>query len=215
MSLLKKAVAEHLDAVSEFFSRNEKALEELGQKTATCFKSGNKIIFAGNGGSACDAMHIAGEFVGRFVDDRVALPAIALSADSGIITAVGNDYGFEKIFSRQIEALGKKGDIFVALSTSGSSPNIIAALNAAQAKGIDTVLLTGKKGKASKNAGMVLFVESEIAARIQETHITALHILALLAEAELFSKPEEFGGRGGLEPTRYGDWENKGRVSDF
>ncbi len=215
MSLLKKAVAEHLDAVSEFFSRNEKALEELAKKTAACFKNGNKIMFAGNGGSACDAMHIAGEFVGRFVDDRVALPAIALSADSGIITAVGNDYGFEKIFSRQIEALGKNGDIFVALSTSGASPNIITALHAAKTKGIDAILLTGKKGKASREANLVLFVDSETTARIQETHIIALHILALLTEAELFAKPEEFGGRGGLEPTRYGDWETKGRVSDF
>jgi len=215
MSLLKKAVAEHLEAVSEFFSRNEKALGEVAKKTAACFKNGNKIMFAGNGGSACDAMHIAGEFVGRFVDDRAALPAIALSADSGIITAVGNDYGFEKIFSRQIEALGKKGDIFVALSTSGTSPNIIAALHAAKDKGIYTVLLTGKKGKASKNADLVLSVESAATARIQETHIAALHILALLVEAEIFPKPEEIGGQSGPEPTRYGDWENKGRVSDF
>ncbi|MBN8531006.1 MAG: SIS domain-containing protein, partial [Alphaproteobacteria bacterium] len=149
-------------------------------------RAGNKILFCGNGGSACDAMHIAGEFVGRFVKERKGLPAIALSADSGILTAVGNDYGFEQIFARQVEALARKGDIVIALSTSGKSPNILTALEAARNAACFTVLMTGEKGVAQKDkADLLLAVPHTETARIQEAHLLALHTLAGMAEQAL------------------------------
>lgn len=186
---LEIAVKEHGSAISGFFKTHKKDLEMLAKRISTRFKNDKKLLLCGNGGSACDALHIAGEFVGRFVSDRKALPAIALTADSGILTAIGNDYGFEKIFSRQIEALGKKGDVLIAISTSGSSPNILEALKAAKKQGLYTVLLTGEKGKKNKDkANLTLAVPSLSTARIQETHITALQILVGLVEEGLFKK---------------------------
>lgn len=187
MTALQDIFSAHITAADDFLKDHGQTLEFLARRMAKCFQAGNKILFCGNGGSACDAMHIAGEFVGRFMHDRPALPAIALSADAGILTAVGNDYGFEQVFSRQVEALGNKGDILVGLSTSGSSPNVVRALDVAQQRGLYTVLFTGEKGKASMNADMVLAVRSTATARIQEVHIVALHALAALVEPLLFS----------------------------
>jgi D-sedoheptulose 7-phosphate isomerase len=135
-------------------------------------------------------MHIAGEFVGRYVNDRRALPAIALSADTGIITAVANDYAYDYIFARQVEALGQAGDVLIAMSTSGRSPNVLRALSAAQEKNIKTALFTGEKVKqgAVPQADFVFIVPSLITAHVQEAHMVAMHALASLIEAELFSK---------------------------
>jgi D-sedoheptulose 7-phosphate isomerase len=133
-------------------------------------------------------MHIAGEFVGRFVDDRLALPAIALSADTGIITAVANDYAYDYIFARQIEALGQAGDLLIALSTSGKSPNVVKALETATKKGLVTVLFTGEKAKNEpKRADFTLMVPSIITAHVQDAHMVALHGLTGLIEAKIFS----------------------------
>lgn len=186
---INAALLAHNQATQQFIDRYRAELVAVAARLSQSFKQGGKLLVCGNGGSACDAMHIAGEFVGRFVDDRPALPAIALSADSGAITAIGNDYGFEYIFSRQVEAYGKEGDVLIAMSTSGSSPNILAALKTARERKLFTVLLTGEKGKASKElADVLLAVPALETARIQEVHIFALHLLATLVEAELWGR---------------------------
>jgi D-sedoheptulose 7-phosphate isomerase len=183
---LSRQVSAHQDAVEGFFRAHEKDLINLTEKISGCLMAGGKLLFCGNGGSACDAMHIAGEFVGRFIKDRKALAALALSNDPGILTAVGNDYGYEYVFARQVEAHGRKGDILIGLSTSGTSPNVLAALKAAKKQGLYTVLLTGKRGTASKDkAHLVLVVPAEETARVQEVHMLALHILTGLVEQEM------------------------------
>ena len=154
-----------------------------------CLKSGNTLLFAGNGGSAADSQHIAGEFVSRFLFDRPGLPAIALTTDTSILTAIGNDYGYEKVFSRQIEAIGRKGDVFVALSTSGNSPNILAGIDAARKKGITIVGMTGHKGGRMKAiCDVCLCVPSNDTPRIQEGHIVTYHLLCSYVEETLFPK---------------------------
>ncbi len=188
--LLKKIGEEHARAVSGFLAESGEQIEKLARICAAALGKNNKLIFCGNGGSACDAMHIAGEFVGRYVDDRRSLPALALSADTGIITAIANDYAYDYIFARQVEGLGQAGDVLITLSTSGRSPSIIRALAAAKEKGITTVLFTGEKVKqgALPQADFVLIVPSLITAHVQEAHMVALHGIASLIEAELFPK---------------------------
>ncbi|NDF11559.1 MAG: SIS domain-containing protein [Proteobacteria bacterium] len=174
-----------MQAVKGFFDEHAEDIDNLAARTAACLEDGGKILLCGNGGSACDALHIAGEFVGRFVKDRRALPAMALSADAGILTAVGNDYGFEQVFSRQVEAHGNKGDILIAISTSGQSPNIIRALEVAKKRGLYTVMLTGEKGSKVKKSNLRLVVPSTVTARIQEVHIFALQLLCGLVEQKM------------------------------
>lgn len=188
-TLLQNVKKQHTDAVEGMFAKNEAQLIALAEACIASLKAGGKLIFCGNGGSACDAMHIAGEFVGRFVEDRKPIAAIALTSDSGIITAVANDYGYEHIFSRQIEALGNKGDVLIALSTSGKSPNVLKALEAGRAKGLKTALLTGEKGAGqASRTDMILVVPSAITAHVQEAHMAALHGLATLVESRFFPK---------------------------
>jgi D-sedoheptulose 7-phosphate isomerase len=184
-ALIERIRHDHHAAINGVLDRHGNDLVQLADSIATAFKARARIFFCGNGGSACDAMHIAGEFVGRFVHDRAALPAIALSADSGILTAIGNDYSFEEVYSRQIEALGHTGDVLIALSTSGRSPNILKALDVASKQGLQTALFTGEKGKESQAAKMVIAVPSAITAHIQEAHMVMLHALASLVEAKL------------------------------
>lgn len=185
--ILERIQRDHTTAVEGFLKQEGDKIAALASHCATAIKQNKKLLFCGNGGSACDAMHIAGEFVGRFVDDRRALPAIALSADSGIITAVANDYAYDYIFARQVEAFGQAGDVLFALSTSGKSPNVIKALAAAKARNLTTVLLTGEKVKSAPpvEADFILVVPSLITAHVQEAHMVALHGLASLMEAEL------------------------------
>ncbi len=150
------------------------------------YKNGGKVVLFGNGGSAADAQHIAGELVGQFAMKRQAFPAIALTTNASILTAVANDYGYETVFSRQVEALVNGKDVVIGISTSGSSPNVIEAMKVAKTKGAKTIGLTGGSGgKLAKVADLVLSVPSDITPRIQEAHITLGHIICELVEKEL------------------------------
>jgi D-sedoheptulose 7-phosphate isomerase len=151
------------------------------------FRSGNKLMLAGNGGSAGDAQHIAGEFLSRLNFDRAPLPAIALSTDTSVLTAIGNDYGYEQVFERQIRGLGKRGDGFIAISTSGRSPNILAALRAARDLGVTTIGFAGAGGGMMKDlCDVCLFAPSDETPQIQQIHITAAHIICGLVERSIF-----------------------------
>ncbi len=156
---------------------------------ATCWNTinnGNKIFLAGNGGSAADAQHIAAELVGRFTNERRALPAMALTTDTSVLTSVGNDYGFENIFSRQIEAFAQAGDIFIAISTSGTSKNIINAVRVAQLRKVKTIGFLGYSGGTLKNmVDLPLIISSDITARIQEMHILVGHIVCAYIEEKI------------------------------
>jgi len=148
--------------------------------------SGGKVILFGNGGSAADAQHLAAEFIGRYLKERRALPALALSVNLSSLTAIGNDYGFDLVFARQIEALGKAGDVAIGISTSGNSPNVIQALGVAKSKSIYTVSLTGKSGGKSKNvADCTICIPSEETPRIQECHILTGHLICEIVEEAL------------------------------
>ncbi len=184
--IVQQALDHHMQAVTGCMELHAGTIITVASALADSLKNGGKVLSCGNGGSSCDAMHFAGELVGRFVKDREALPAIALTADTGIITAVGNDYGFEHIFSRQVEALGNKGDMLIAISTSGASTNVLRAIEVANEKGLVTVLLTGEKGKDNREAHHVIWVPGEITAHIQETHIMLLQLLVNLTEKALF-----------------------------
>lgn len=186
LARIEAARLAHHAAVDGCLKRDAALIAEIAAHMAETFTAGNKVLACGNGGSACDAMHFAGECVGRFVSDRTPLPALALSADPGIITAIGNDYGFEQIFARQVKAHGKAGDMLVAISTSGASPNVLAALTVARELGLKTVLLTSEKAKNTQNIDYVVAVPSSITAHIQETHITLLQLCIALVEDKLF-----------------------------
>src|SRR3989440_5540936 len=161
---------------------------EAAEAVYGCFEAGGKILLFGNGGSAADAQHIAAEFVCRFNRDRAALPAIALTTDTSALTAIANDYGFERIFARQVEALCRPGDTVIAISTSGRSANVIAGIEAARARGARTIGLTG--GDGGDMIGLVdiaVVIPSDVTARIQECHITVGHLISEVVEALLQS----------------------------
>jgi len=163
---------------------------QMGHFLIDRYEAGNKLLVAGNGGSAADAQHIAAEFVSRFNYDRPGLPALALTTDTSILTAVGNDYGYEKLFRRQIEANGVAGDVFLGISTSGNSPNIVEALEAAKLKGITTFGLTGGSGgKMLELCDYCLCVPSDDTPRIQEIHIIVGHTLCAMVELAMFEDP--------------------------
>ena len=164
-------------------------VQEVALKCVEVYKNGNKTLIAGNGGSAADAQHIAGEFVSRFYFDRPGLASIALTTDTSIITAIGNDYGYEKLFSRQVQANGVKGDMFIGISTSGNSANVIEALKECKEKGIITVGLTGEKGgKMSEMCDYCIRVPSNETPRVQEAHILIGHIICAVVEEAIFGK---------------------------
>ena len=163
------------------------AIESAATLLADALKNGNKLLVMGNGGSAADAQHFAAEIVGRFKLERRALPALALSTDTSILTAVGNDYGFENIFSRQVEAHAAPGDVVLGISTSGNSPNVQLALQKAAQAGCRTLALLGRDGGSIKGvAELSIVVPSDDTPRVQEGHITIIHILCDLVERELF-----------------------------
>ncbi len=187
-------IARELDASLESLTAMHKDAEyratiaRAGIAMVEAIRRGNTLLFAGNGGSAADAQHIAGEFVSRFNFDRPGLPAIALTVDTSILTAIGNDYGYERVFSRQIEALGRPGDIFVAISTSGNSPNILAGIEAAKKKDIMVIGMTGRSGgKMTALCDECLCVPSDKTPRIQEAHLATYHLLCGLVEASIFA----------------------------
>lgn len=186
-NLIKKAIDDHKKNLT-FLEDNIELIKEIALLFISTINSGGKILFFGNGGSAADSQHLAAELVGRFKKDRAALPSIALTTDTSILTALGNDFGFDSIFERQIQALGKAGDLAVGLSTSGNSPNLIKAFNAAKEKNIKTLSFLGNNGGKIKDiCGTSIIVPSSDTARIQEIHSLIGHIICELVENELFS----------------------------
>ncbi len=162
---------------------------EVAQKAVDIYKNGNKTLIAGNGGSAADAQHIAGEFVSRFYFDRPGLASQALTTDTSILTSIANDYGYERLFSRQIQANGNTGDMFIGISTSGNSKNIIAALKECKEKGIISVGLTGDTGgKMAELCDYCIKIPSASTPRVQESHILIGHIICSVVEESLFGK---------------------------
>jgi D-sedoheptulose 7-phosphate isomerase len=163
-------------------------LAKAAEKTAAAMKAGRKLMVAGNGGSAADAQHLVAEFVSRLVQDRPAMRAVALTTDTSILTAVGNDYGFERAFSRQVEALGQTGDVFFGISTSGRSPNVLAALTTCRQLGIVTIGLTGGSGgKMAPLCDYLIRIPSEVTMYIQQAHLALEHIFCLLTERVYFA----------------------------
>jgi D-sedoheptulose 7-phosphate isomerase len=163
-------------------------IHAIAETIAAAFRGGHKLLIAGNGGSAADAQHIAGEFLSRLNFDRNPLPAIALTTDSSVLTAIGNDYGFERTFERQVRGLGKRGDVFIAISTSGRSPNVIAALQAAREGGLTTIGFTGSRpnGFMQPLCDHYLAAPAEETALIQQIHIVAAHVICGLVERDIF-----------------------------
>ncbi len=168
---------------------------KVSEILVNALKQGNKALLFGNGGSAADAQHIAAELVGRFAFDRPALPALALSVNSSCVTAIGNDYGFDRVFSRQLEALARPGDIAIGISTSGNSVNILRAMSTARKIGLKTIALTGRSGGNLRNAvDYCICVPSNETPRIQECHILVGHIISELVEREIFHEEGRVSG---------------------
>jgi D-sedoheptulose 7-phosphate isomerase len=164
--------------------------ESAAKACIQCFQHGGKILLAGNGGSAADAQHIAGEFVSRFAFDRPGLPAIALTTDSSILTSVSNDYGYEKLFARQVQTHGNKGDIFIGYSTSGKSPNILRGFEEARIHGLVCIGLTGNRGgQMQELCDFLLEIPSSDTPKIQEGHLVIGHILCGLVESAIYKTP--------------------------
>ncbi len=174
-----------------FVGENLDGIVNVVEVITAALKAGNKILLFGNGGSAADAQHLAAEFVNRFVIERPPLPAIALSTDTSIITSIGNDYDFSEIFSKQIRAIGQAGDVALGISTSGSSQNVIKALEVAKKMGMVTIGLTGKDGgEIAKIVDYSLNVSSNSTPRIQEVHITVGHVICEMIDFKLFQRPD-------------------------
>ncbi|MBI1912075.1 MAG: D-sedoheptulose 7-phosphate isomerase [Deltaproteobacteria bacterium] len=186
--IVLKSSKDSIKAKEKFFNKKNTALiVQTAEIIVESFKAGGKLIIAGNGGSAADAQHLAAEFVNRFEIERPPLPALALTTDTSNITSIGNDYSFDQIFSKQVRALGKESDVLLAISTSGNSPNILKAIEAAKAIGMKTVGLTGKGGGLmADKTDILLNVDFKTTARIQEVHITVCHILCELVDHMLF-----------------------------
>ena len=185
--LVAQLVSESLAVKAQFFEESNDSIVRTAEKIAQALRTGRKVLFFGNGGSAADAQHLAAEMVGRFGPDRSPLAAMSLSTDTSILTAVANDCGYQKVFARQIEALGQPGDVAVAISTSGNSPNVLEAIDVARSKGLFTIGFTGQTGGKMTDRVDVLFrVPSRQTPRIQETHILLGHILCELIDRQLF-----------------------------
>ncbi|MBV8752014.1 MAG: D-sedoheptulose 7-phosphate isomerase [Hyphomicrobiales bacterium] len=163
-----------------------RALAAIADRIARTFRDGGKVLLAGNGGSAADAQHIAAEFLSRFNLERTPLPAIALTTDSSVLTAIGNDYSFADVFERQVRGLGRAGDVFIGISTSGRSKNVLAALRAARELGLVTVGFTGGGGDMRGLCDFICAAPSDDTALIQQVHLVAAHVVCLLVEEELF-----------------------------
>jgi len=180
---IEKIFSESIATKQETLKLNAESIENAAVVIKNALKDNRKLILFGNGGSAADSQHIAAEFIGRFQKERKAYAAIALTTDSSVITSIGNDYGFESIFSRQIEGLGQKGDVAIGISTSGNSKNVIAGIKAAKSAGLKTISLTGNNGGAlARLSDINIDVPSKNTARIQETHICVGHIICELVE---------------------------------
>ena len=184
--IIQERFEEHLAVANAVMQSDILAqVERVATAIKAALANGKKVLFCGNGGSAADSQHLAAEFVGRFQKERQGLPAIALTVDTSILTAVGNDYGFAKVFVRQVEALGNEGDVLVGISTSGTSPNVVAAVELAKAKGMYCVGMTAANGaKLAELCDECIAVPAKVTARAQEMHILIGHILCELVDGE-------------------------------
>jgi D-sedoheptulose 7-phosphate isomerase len=190
-TLIHQAIADHRQAL-DLLSPLVPAIEACAHQMASVFGAGKKLLICGNGGSAADAQHLASELTGRFERDRPGFPAIALTTDSSALTAIGNDYGFERVFARQIESLASPGDLLITISTSGQSSNLLAAVAAAKAKGLHTVALSGRDGgPLAKAVGLAITVEASRTSRIQEMHVLILHLLCELLDSNCLKVKSE------------------------
>lgn len=181
--LYKKQSADLMEVTKNLAEFHDQ-IAAVSKLLRTTFAQGNKVLVAGNGGSAAEAQHLSDEMAGRYKADRPAYPVIALTADGAVITCIGNDYGYESVFKRQVEALGKTGDVFIGLTTSGTSKNILAAAEQAKKQGMIVVGLTGPKGTLKETADYVIYPPIEIGARMQEMHLHAIHLLCEAFEPE-------------------------------
>ena len=187
--IIRRGIAAHLTAVAAVRDKLAPDIAGLAERAVACLRGGHKILLCGNGGSASDAQHLATELVGRFVAERPGLAAVALTADTSALTAISNDYGFERVFARQVQALGRPGDLLIAISTSGDSPNVVAAAIEARALGIATVGLLGRSGgKLRGLVDLAVVVPGEETARIQEAHILIGHLMCALIDAAMFGR---------------------------
>ncbi|MDP2166923.1 MAG: SIS domain-containing protein [Thermodesulfovibrionales bacterium] len=177
---------------NRFAKENADAILEVSKLIADAFNDGKKLILFGNGGSAADASHIAAEFMNRFKRDRPGLPAIAICTDIAVITSIANDYDYSEVFARQVKVLAEEGDIVIAISTSGNSPNVLKAMDAAKKKKLKSIVFTGAKGeKLAAKANYAFVVPSDSTPRVQETHITLGHVLCQMVEEILFEAPRK------------------------
>jgi len=185
-----KEQIKHSFLTKQAIYENEALLDTITEVSKRCvlvYKNGKKTLLAGNGGSAADAQHIAAELVGRYGFDRPSIPSLALTTDTSNLTAIGNDYGYDQVFSRQLAGMGQEGDLFIGISTSGNSQNVLNAFGVAKEKGITTVALVGRDGgKMAKEADYAIVVPSSSTPRIQESHILIGHIICDIIEKELF-----------------------------
>ena len=185
-----EAFRESIEVKQAFVEQYASMIGAVASMIAAAFNAGGKLIIFGNGGSSTDASHIVAEFVGRFKRERPGLPAISLNTDMAVMTALANDYGYDEVFSRQLKALGSAGDVVIAISTSGNSPNVLKAVEAAKRRKMRVIAMTG--GEGGKLAGRVQYtfkVPSSVTARVQETHITLGHVLCQLVDDILFETP--------------------------
>lgn len=190
LGIIESELKSHIQIINDTIVSSQSLITTLVDSISQCFKRGKKLLLCGNGGSAADAQHVAAEFINRFRFDRKALPAIALSTDTSILTCISNDSTFDNIFSRQVEALSAQGDILVGISTSGCSANILKALDVARSLGVETIGFTGEKGRESmgKRCDHCLVVPSTDTARIQECHEFVWHIICGMVESKIFLK---------------------------
>lgn len=186
-----KQIKESID-LKEYLLSEVENLINISQRLINALKNGNKILLCGNGGSAADAQHIAAELAGRFNYDRDSLPAVALTTNTSSLTAIANDYGYETVFAKQVQGLAKKGDVVIALSAGGNSPNVVLAIEEAKKMGVVTIGFVGKQGgKLKELADFIIHVPSNTTARIQETHIIAGHIICSIVEEHLFGNVDK------------------------
>jgi D-sedoheptulose 7-phosphate isomerase len=187
-----KAFEESIEVKKKFAEENVDTIIETAKVIANAFNKGKKLILFGNGGSATDASHIAAEFVNRFQKERPSLPAISISTDMAVITSIANDYDFSEVYAKQLKSLSEEGDVVIAISTSGNSPNILKAMDVAKRRRLTTIAFTGIKGdKLASKATYAFIVPSDKTPRIQETHITLGHVLCRMVEEILFEAPRK------------------------